>query len=319
MKRFVFKVLFFSSTTIGFLLLFTYSGSESVNPAHDYMASIIDKHNRLDSIQENRLVLVGGSNLAFGIDGKLIEDSLGVNVVNLGLHAGLGFNFMINEAFHAVQPGDVLLLSFEYGIYSDAFKPYYDLIHHTQKIYSPSKQYYFLGPEEILSIIFLDLRRRSIYFQNLKSRNNERNEGEAIDNVYSRNAFNMYGDVESHILDSAHYSLNDRGRMAQFTINSRIKPLKKLYYKCVEKGAKVYIVYPCYPKSEFENNKEVIHRLHSQLVSEETLVPVLCNPELFIFDDSLFFDTVYHLNGVGRKRRTETLISLLSRTVFKEI
>ncbi|HPG73671.1 MAG TPA: hypothetical protein PLM49_05215, partial [Bacteroidales bacterium] len=61
------------------------------------MAAIIDKHKRIDSIKSPKIIFAGGSNLPFGIDSKMIQDSLHTPVVNLGLHAGLGLDFMLNE------------------------------------------------------------------------------------------------------------------------------------------------------------------------------------------------------------------------------
>ena len=61
------------------------------------MAAIIDKHAHADSIKAGKIILAGGSNLAFGIDSKQLEETLGMPVVNLGLHAGLGLHFILEE------------------------------------------------------------------------------------------------------------------------------------------------------------------------------------------------------------------------------
>lgn len=60
----------------------------------NYDSILIDKVNRLKSIKEPKIILVGDSNLAFGINSKKIEDELEMSVVNLGLHNVLG------NAFH---------------------------------------------------------------------------------------------------------------------------------------------------------------------------------------------------------------------------
>ena len=60
----------------------------------NYDAALVDKVERLKSITEPKIILVGDSNVAFGINSKKIEEELGMPVVNLGLHGALG------NAFH---------------------------------------------------------------------------------------------------------------------------------------------------------------------------------------------------------------------------
>src|SRR5690554_8180171 len=51
---------------------------------NDYALASNLKHDRLEALSGNRVVLVGGSNLAFGIDSKAIEAAVGCPVVNMG-------------------------------------------------------------------------------------------------------------------------------------------------------------------------------------------------------------------------------------------
>ena len=79
---------------------------------------MLDKERLLKEAPSPRLVLVGGSGLAFGIDSPTLEQALGgrYSVVNMGLHAGLGLDFMLNEALDGLREGDVVVLSPEYDI-----------------------------------------------------------------------------------------------------------------------------------------------------------------------------------------------------------
>ncbi|MDB5171251.1 MAG: hypothetical protein JWN51_24 [Phycisphaerales bacterium] len=69
--------------------------------------------------QGHRLIIVGGSNALFGIDGELIERKLHVPTVNYGLHAGLPLNYMLFRVSKKMQPGDTILLDPEYDLWSD--------------------------------------------------------------------------------------------------------------------------------------------------------------------------------------------------------
>lgn len=65
-------------------------------PAYEqsYSASLADKVDRLESLNEPKIVLIGNSNLAFGIDSEKIEQEMKMPVVNMGLHGAIG------NAFH---------------------------------------------------------------------------------------------------------------------------------------------------------------------------------------------------------------------------
>lgn len=77
---------------------------------YNYQASIIDKVERLESISEPKIILVGHSNLSFGIDSKRLEDAMKMPVVNLGLHGGLGNAFHEEIAKLNINEGDIVVV-----------------------------------------------------------------------------------------------------------------------------------------------------------------------------------------------------------------
>ena len=78
--------------------------------ADNYNASLIDKVDRLESIDEPKIILVGNSNLAYGINSELIEESMGMPVANLGLHGGLGNKFLERIALLGINEGDLVII-----------------------------------------------------------------------------------------------------------------------------------------------------------------------------------------------------------------
>ena len=72
-----------------------------------YTAALLDKVERLNSIEQPKLVLLGNSNLAFGMNSEKIEDALGMPVVNMGLHGGLGNAFHEEMGKMNVTEGDI--------------------------------------------------------------------------------------------------------------------------------------------------------------------------------------------------------------------
>ena len=78
-------IIILSACLVSCLLLFVIPIKDSQN----YLMANRDKLHVLSATISPKVVLVGGSNLAFGIDSELISKSLGMPVVNMGLHAGL--------------------------------------------------------------------------------------------------------------------------------------------------------------------------------------------------------------------------------------
>ena len=62
------------------------------------------------SIDEPKIVLLGHSSLAFGIDSERIEEAFGMPVVNMGLHGGNGNAFHEEMAKYNVEQGDIYII-----------------------------------------------------------------------------------------------------------------------------------------------------------------------------------------------------------------
>lgn len=83
--------------------------------ADGYLMSIVDKDRLLRTAEGRRLILIGGSNLTFGIDGPALKDRYGVTPVNLGLHEMLRADYMLRHTAEHVRHGDVVVFCFEFG------------------------------------------------------------------------------------------------------------------------------------------------------------------------------------------------------------
>ena len=58
--------------------------------SESFVGVLDDKVERLESIEGEKVVVVGGSSVAFGLDSALMEEELGKPVVNFGLYAAIG-------------------------------------------------------------------------------------------------------------------------------------------------------------------------------------------------------------------------------------
>lgn len=301
MKVFIIKAIVFSFIVLSIFALVVSRHRHSLDVRNDYMASIIDRHGRLEQAGNNRLLLVGGSNLTFGINSETMQEQMGLNVVNLGMHAGLGGVFILSEASSVVKAGDTVVVCLEYDIFGGDRQ--IDLIEHTQLIYPPAKAYYSFSLKEQ----FL------LYYKHFKKVTSFDDVGSGTSQQYSRQVFNVYGDVVIRV-DKMNNTLklSDANKMDVVVLDSSIvQAFHDLSARCDTVGARLYLAYPVYPKSLYQRDKSVIGDVESQIRSKLDFIPTISDPDAFVMDDSYFHDTGYHLNETGRKLRTAILIDKL--------
>lgn len=274
----------------------------------DYMDAIIDKHNRLENIVSPRLIFVGGSNLAFGIDSKKIQDSIGLQVVNLGLHAGLGLEYIINEIKLTAKPSDIVILSIEYFL---GIKGNYELQKHSARNFTLANEFYTKNYYTDIKTFFakelpknLQTNLNQLYRLSINTTVNS-----DTSSVYSRSSFNIYGDVIRHLNKPLPNKLNDRGKFT-YKYWEGIDYLNEFVNYAKINNIQIYFLYPNYPDTEYNVNKEVIMK-YANDIENDLNIQVLNNTNDFVFPDSLFYDTVYHLNKLGREKRTNRLIEIL--------
>ena len=73
----------------------------------------------------------------------------------------------------------------------------------------------------------------------------------------------------------------------------------------------IHVVFypPVISKSAYLNEKDDIESIVSAL--EHDSVPFMCPVMDFVYEDSLFFDTKYHLNKNGVQKRTMQIVNML--------
>ena len=154
-----------------------------------YDASLIDKVARLKSINTPKIMLVGNSNLAFGMDSEMLENTINMPVVNLGLHGGLGNAFHENIAKLNINSGDIVIIC--HSTYSDDNKIsnielcWITLEYHKDlwKILRPEDYY-----EMAVAFPKYWVKSLMAFIGRMIPR-------KIVPTVYSRKVFNKYGDV----------------------------------------------------------------------------------------------------------------------------
>lgn len=306
MKKFVKNIALFSLlVSLLYIILMIIPSSQSIHQ-NDYLQAIVDKHHRVDSITQPKLIFAGGSNLSFGLNSEEIEEEFQVPVVNMGLHAGLGLEFVINELKSVVDKGDVVLISPEYLL-----KKYgnYELKNRVVDYLPKAKDYF---SKDWFTEISLNAKRtrKKIKYMDISY---EDTPSSVTDNpIYARKSFNKYGDVVGHLDKPIKVELKDQ-RTLQYRAWEGIDMFNDLKQFADQKGVKLFFLFPVYPASEFNKNKQVIQQYESD-IRAGFHIPVINDTEDMVLNDSLFYDTIYHLNKQGRQERTRRMIQTIQNS-----
>jgi hypothetical protein len=262
----------------------------------NYLGAIAEKHQALAATNGPRLIFAGGSNLAFGLNSKRLSDSLGLPIFNLGLHGGLGHEFMIREAEAVMRPGDVLVFSMEYFLSEKGGKTKYLLLADF-----PEAVNYF-------SFDLYDYLRNVVHVNFLQVLILLKLQPYMNDPVYKRKNFNAEGDLIGHL------NRTSSKKFIPSTLAYRywegIPAINALAQRAGGKGVKVLYLFPGFQKTAFENNRSAIRRTEAD-IRKDLNFPILNDSESAVYADSLFFDSEYHLSGKGREIRTADLIQRL--------
>jgi hypothetical protein len=273
--------------------------------ANSYLAAAIDKEALLARTPSPRLIFVGGSNLAMGLDSERVARETGMNVVNMGVNAGFGLRFMLSEVKPALRAGDVVVLIPEYEQYLGHLDGGITLIE-LLSIY-PAGVRYLESPNQIAKTMVEFPAFLQGTITDLPKRFRPRDASYA-----NRSSYNSYGDITVHL---DHASPVDVSAMTLFNADEKIFDDQTIGVIQVfdafaqRTGARLIIMFPALPEKQYSENRERLDFVANRL--REAHVPVIGTPKDFVFPVAYFFDTVYHLNRVGRTARTGRVIEFL--------
>lgn len=111
------KKFFLNIIAIGIIVVLVFAALLFLIP-EDKNAYICEYNKKTQLIAETpspRMIIMGSSTVAFNIDSKLIGDSLGMNVIDLGLNAMVGARFYLDDYLQYIRKGDIVVLCLSYS------------------------------------------------------------------------------------------------------------------------------------------------------------------------------------------------------------
>lgn len=306
MKRFMMKVVILIAFTCIIMLGIVSFDRYIIGGQYklSYQASLVDKIERLESINESKIILVGNSNLSFGIYSDQIEEDIGMPVVNLGLHGGLGNAFHEEIAKLNINGGDIVIVC--HSNYKDE-----DVISDPELAwvtYDYNENVWpIIRKKDYLTMLkAYPAYLRDSYFLWITGRGNLE-----TGDVYSRSAFNQYGDVIAK--DDAEQMNTDEffkeNIISVPSINDTcINRLNNLNQYCKDRGATLLIAgYPIAYGEYSEFSEKDFDVFQSELASRFDGV-VISDYSDYFFPYDYFYNTELHLNEKGANARTKQLI-----------
>ena len=277
------------------------------DPNHYFAGSRLQRK-LIKNTPSPRIILIGGSNVSFGIDAELVQRSLGIPVINDGLHAGLGI-VPLRELQEFIQPGDVIIISLEYQLFSSRDVMDGDPAFLSDWIeYAPERVKFLSNPWREIPAVYATMLQRKV---NRKA--NTLLFGGSLDevrNIFVGTRYNSNGDFIGHLKQAS--TPRRKIPIEPYPISAVQEEififLRRFHQMAREKGAEVYFEAPASRKTNCENTGEAQLANFFGMFEERSSIPVLTPLHEVCLPDKYFFDTAYHLNAEGRRVRTEHLI-----------
>lgn len=288
-----------------------------------YLGGLTDKFNRLTTIKEKKIIIVGGSSVPFSLRSDLIEKEIpDYKVVNFGLYGTLGTKVMMDLSKANISEGDLIIFSPE--INEQALSLYFNPETMLECLDSNWNMFNYLETN--------NQRQVAGHFYNYTMLKNKYNteKNMSLSGVYQRKNLNEHGDIAYFLRDQdgnliydedekpmsmRKYNKMAKGYNPDDQINYDYKMVSDDFIQYVRsyssfvksKGAK--ILYAFSPSNIAATNvSNIDYASFYTFVKEHFDMDVIGSPGEYVLDPLYFYDTNFHLNDSGAIYRTGKLI-----------
>lgn len=270
-----------------------------------FMGELKSKYERLKETSGKRIVLVGGSGVAFDCDSALMDDFFpSYEIVNFGMYAGLGTKAVMDLSENYIHEGDIVILSPEQG--EQTFSDYFNGEYMWQAADGAFGMLRDLKSENFDAMLGnfprFALEKLNYVMKGQKPQ---------TDSIYQKKSFNTYGDIEldtcrENILPNG-YDVNQKVRFTEDVVQPEFMDYMNDWAKRLEKkGAVVWYRYCPVNKVSVEDMDDLA--AYDVFLRQKLDFPVIGNPENSLMEAEWFFDTNFHLNQPGKEVNTVQLI-----------
>lgn len=286
-----------------------YASAQSDAYGETYYAALKTKYDRITSLEEPKVVVIGGSSVAFGIDSKIAEAELHMPVVNFGLYAAFGLQCMLDLSVDSLGAGDIVVIAPEFSsqMYSD-FVGYEYLLQACE------------GRLDMIGVLGTD------YWSGLLAklpghigakRNIAATGALKPTGVYALPSFDEYGDIvyerTSNIMDGMVSEANLPEISAKIVTDSFADMINKYASTAQKRGASVYFGFCPVNEKAVEIAQGIDTEGFLNALDAKLDIPVIASLEDHIMDAGYFYDSNFHMNDAGAIYNTILLVNDIKR------
>jgi len=275
-----------------------------------FLGELSPKFDHLNRIEESKIIVVGGSNVAFGLDSELLAQHVGMPVVNFGLYATLGTKIMMDLSKANVNAGDIVILVPEMD--RQTLSLYFNAEAALQGIESDWNMLRYISKENYSDLTGGVYKYVTSKIKYLRSG--------LLDpkGVYNRDSFNEYGDII--------YARPHNTMLLGYDPTNTIELIPALFDQafvnyvneytayCTQQGATVYFSFPPMNAGAMasSNTEDSLFNFCCYLY-ENLTCKVISNVNDYIIEENYFYDSNFHLNDSGVILRTSLLVHDINR------
>ena len=274
-----------------------------------FLGALTDKYERLYSIEEPKIVIVGGSSTAFGLNSEMLSEHMGMPVVNFGLYATLGTKIMLDLSEDAINEGDIIIVA------PETDKQTLSLYFNAQSVwqafdgnFSMLKHVKSEDASDMVGEVFNFAASKLGYALSSKP---------DPQGVYHHSSFNEYGDIIYERPGNVMRLGYDPNMIVDFStsmFDEAFIDYLNCYIELAEsRGAKVFYSFPPINASAVDSSvtDETLFNYYD-FISKNINCPVISDINNYIIEENYFYDSNFHLNDAGVVLRTATLIKELN-------
>lgn len=273
--------------------------------ADSYYGELPLMYGNMRSVKGKKIVIIGNSNVAFGVDSELIErelaaDGLEYKVCNFGLYGAIGTKAMLDLSKNYISEGDIVIFSPE----ADA----------------QSLSLYFSGLETWRGVdgnwnMLSDLNGAgaimtgsypSFVAEKYKFKKSGAPQGAG---VYASDSFNARCDMKNadrpYNIMSGGYDENNIIELDGGLLKKEFLTYVNDYYKhVVRAGAEMYFSFAPVNRTGVKDcSPATVEKFYSD-IDDGLDFPIISDPNAYILDPEWFYDSNLHLNSVGMTLRS---------------
>jgi hypothetical protein len=282
-----------------------------------------------------RVLLVGDSNVLFGMDSAYAEKQLGRPVINMGFHGGQSLDWILDVALSQARSGDIVVLPLVFPYYQSDYRvpndwmvdqviawdrPYFDGLSLPRKL----RYVAAIPPKALYQNLRKKWQRKSIIKKKPYRRLLSATEALAyykqvahLQSVFSYDYenINLHGDIRNTCgvgvkVKGPNYGVAKNQKTV--VNNATLLLLLDTIHTLNARGVKVFVTSSVQWDDADTRGpvyQAAINKVWGTLQREG--VPLLGGPTDYFFPPKAFFDTDYHLNCEYTAARTEILIKAL--------